>query len=161
MLKGFLVTSFFLLSTYPLKIHAGFNKDRWLNSGKSCVKYHETRRGKQSCAYEQQLKLMTLQGAIGMCGHQNGILEADDVWPFAIENLRYEYMKKKMTINERLLKVSLYDHFYKTNEISKRFISKYGGCNKLLKDEYPSFVRKEAPSKEDIRETMQDTPFQW
>ena len=40
-------------------------------------------------------------------------------------------------------------------------INRYGGCNELLKDQYPSFVRKEAPSKEDIRETMQDTRFQW
>ena len=161
MLKTALITSFFLLSTYPLKIHAGFNKDEWLMSGDSCVKYYKNGRDKKGCALEQQIKFVEIHGAIGMCGHQNGILEADEVWPFAIENVRTEYIIEKMTIDERLLKLQLYNHFYKTNALSKRFISKYGGCNKLLKDQYPSFVRKEAPSKEDIRETMQDTPFQW
>ena len=47
----------------------------------------------------------------------------------------------------------------KTCKVTFKIINPLG--NKLLKEEYPSFVRKEAPSKEDISETMQDTPFQW
>ena len=104
---------------------------------------------------------MTLGGAIATCGYQNGLLEKDEVWPFAIENLRFRYAKQGLTLDEKFLAGTFDQYFYGITTKTRQLISAAGGCNNLLKYEYPSFVRKEAPSKEDIRETMQDTPFQW
>ncbi|MBO8230721.1 hypothetical protein CU313_07745 [Prochlorococcus marinus str. MU1404] len=97
---------------------------------------------KWECWGFQTMTRLINASAISYCGIENGSLDKEDFWDFAIEHAKNKFPpRSRSQAREDIIEHIQTDRFAVINAAQYR-LKLAGGCNNLLKDNYPLLLRE-------------------